>query len=88
MGDVGLAAIAEVSMVSLRGFFKVGSGMMASSFLNVLFQNVYAFFIGNRAGLVPLAYYTQADKWSKMGYNIDFPGSYIVVSSGAFACAG
>lgn len=54
-------------MASLRGFFKVGSGMMASSFLNVLFQNVYAFFIGNRAGLVPLAYYTQADKWSKMG---------------------
>ncbi len=41
--------------------------MMASSFLNVLFQNIYSFFIGNRAGLAPLGYYTQADKWSKMG---------------------
>ncbi len=40
---------------------------MVSSFLNVLFQNIYSFFIGNRAGLAPLGYYTQADKWSKMG---------------------
>ena len=63
----GWRPLLRFSMASLRGFFKVGSGMMASSFLNVLFQNVYAFFIGNRAGLVPLAYYTQADKWSKMG---------------------
>lgn len=55
------------SFKSLKSFFSVGSGMMASSFLNVLFQNIYAFFIGNRAGLVPLAYYSQADKWSKMG---------------------
>ena len=55
------------SWASLRSFFKVGSGMMASSFLNVLFQNIYSFFIGNRAGLAPLGYYTQADKWSKMG---------------------
>ena len=55
------------SMQSLRSFFSVGSSMMASSFLNVLFQNIYTFFIGNRAGLVPLGYYTQADKWSKMG---------------------
>lgn len=55
------------SMQSLRSFFSVGSSMMASSFLNVLFQNIYTFFIGNRVGLVPLGYYTQADKWSKMG---------------------
>lgn len=41
--------------------------MMATSFLNTLFQNIYAFFIGNRAGMAPLGYYTQADKWSKMG---------------------
>lgn len=51
----------------LGGFFKVGSGVMASSFLNTLFQNIYAFFIGHLTGLVPLGYYTQADKWSKMG---------------------
>lgn len=63
----GWRPLMRFSMSSLRGFFKIGSGMMASSFLNVLFQNVYVFFIGNRAGLVPLAYYTQADKWSKMG---------------------
>lgn len=55
------------SMQSLRSFFSVGSGMMFSSFLNVLFQNIYSFFIGNRAGLRQLGYYTQGDKWSKMG---------------------
>lgn len=32
-------------------FFSVGSGMMTYSFLSVLFQNIYSFFIGNRAGL-------------------------------------
>lgn len=51
----------------LRSFFKVGSGVLGASFLNILFQNIYSFFIGNRAGIVPLGYYTQADKWSKMG---------------------
>lgn len=55
------------SMQSLRKFFSVGSGMMTTSLLNTIFQNIYAFLIGNRAGLVPLAYYSQADKWSKMG---------------------
>lgn len=55
------------SWASLRGFFAVGSGMMLSSFLSVTFQNIYAFFIGNRAGIVPLGFYSQADKWSKMG---------------------
>ena len=57
----------KLSWRELRGYFKVGSGMMMTSFLNVLFQNIYAFFIGNRVGLVPLGYYTQSDKWSKMG---------------------
>lgn len=51
----------------LKGFTRVGSGMFASSFLNVLFQNIYSFFIGHRVGLVSLGYYSQADKWSKMG---------------------
>lgn len=63
----GWTPLFRFSMQSLRSFFGVGSGMMASSFLNVLFQNIYSFFIGNRAGLAPLGYYTQADKWSKMG---------------------
>ncbi len=57
----------KFSVGSLRKFFSVGSGMMATSLLNTVFQNIYAFLIGNRAGLVPLAYYSQADKWSKMG---------------------
>ena len=51
----------------LRGFFKVGAGVMTTSFLNTVFQYVYNFFIGLRAGLVPLGFFTQADKWSKMG---------------------
>lgn len=55
------------SWTALRSFFAVGSGVMLTSFLNTLFQNIYSFFIGNRVGLVSLGYYTQADKWSKMG---------------------
>lgn len=57
----------RLSWRALRSFFRVGSGVLGTSFLNVLFQNIYSFFIGNRAGLVALGYYTQADKWSKMG---------------------
>lgn len=52
---------------SLRRCLRVGMGVMGSSLLNTIFQNIYSFFIGNRAGLVSLGYYTQADKWSKMG---------------------
>ena len=63
----GWYPLMRFSGASLRSFFGVGSGMMVSSFLNVLFQNIYSFFIGNRVGLAPLGYYTQADKWSKMG---------------------
>lgn len=55
------------SMKCIRSFFSVGSGMMATSFLNTVFNNIYSFFIGNKVGLVSLAYYTQSDKWSKMG---------------------
>lgn len=55
------------SWASLRSYFGVGSRMMLTSFLNTLFLNIYSFFIGNRAGLSLLGYYTQSDKWSKMG---------------------
>ena len=41
--------------------------MMFTSFLNTVFQNIYSFFVGNRVGLASLGYYTQGDKWSKMG---------------------
>lgn len=57
----------KFSVASLKSFFNFGSGVMATSFLNVAFQEIYAFFIGNRVGLVSLGYYSQADKWSKMG---------------------
>lgn len=51
----------------LRNYFTIGSRMMFTSFLNTLFLNIYSFFIGNRVGMVSLGYYTQSDKWSKMG---------------------
>lgn len=54
------------SFKALKGFFAVGGSMMFTSFLNTLFQNIYSFVIGNRLGLAPLGYFTQADKWSKM----------------------
>jgi len=57
----------QFSWSALKSFFKVGSGIMVSSFLNVVFQNIYSFFVGNRVGLAGLGYYSQADKWSKMG---------------------
>ncbi len=65
--STGWRPVMKFSWRSLRSFFRVGTGMMGATFLNILFQNIYSFFIGNRAGLVPLGYYTQADKWSKMG---------------------
>lgn len=55
------------SWQSLRSFFNVGAGVAASSFLNTVFLNIYSFIIGNQVGLRALGYYTQADKWSKMG---------------------
>lgn len=55
------------SLSIIRGFFAVGFGVMIQSIMNVVFQNIYSFFIGNRLGLVSLGNYTQADKWSKMG---------------------
>ena len=57
----------QFSWHALKGYFGIGSRMMATSFLNTLFLNIYSFFIGNRSGLVSLGYYTQSDKWSKMG---------------------
>jgi hypothetical protein len=66
-GNSGWRPLMQFSWQSLRSFVRVGSGVMGSSFLNVLFQNIYAFFIGHSVGLAPLGYYTQADKWSKMG---------------------
>jgi len=57
----------RISRTSLRSFFGIGSNMMFTSFLNTVFLNIYSFIIGNRLGMAPLGYYTQSDKWSKMG---------------------
>lgn len=57
----------KLSMSSVRSLFRVGGSMMLTSFLNTLFINIYSFIIGNRTGLVPLGYYSQSDKWSKLG---------------------
>lgn len=58
---------AVFSIGSLRSIFAVGIGIMTSSFLNILFQNIYSFIIGAYYNLSHLGCYTQADKWSKMG---------------------
>jgi O-antigen/teichoic acid export membrane protein len=63
----------------------VGLGMMFTSFLNTLFLNIYSFFIGNRVGLTSLGYYTQSDKWSKMGISSlsqVFTSTFLPVLSG------
>ena len=57
----------EFSIESLRSIFSVGAGVMASSFLNTIFMNIYSFMIGAHYNLVQLGNYSQADKWSKMG---------------------
>ncbi len=57
----------KFSWAALKSYSSVGSGMMFTSFLNTVFQNIYSFFVGNRVGLASLGYYTQGDKWSKMG---------------------
>ncbi|MBD5257569.1 MAG: lipopolysaccharide biosynthesis protein [Barnesiella sp.] len=56
-----------LSWKALRSFFKIGGNMMMTTFLYVTFQNIYSFVIGNRVGLTQLGYYSQADKWSKLG---------------------
>ena len=58
---------ATFSMASLRSIFAVGVGIMTSSFLNTVFQNIYSFIIGTYYNLANLGCYTRADKWSKMG---------------------
>lgn len=58
---------AVFSFPSLRSIFKVGSGVMGASTLNVIFQNIFSAVIGRCNGMLSLSYYSQADKWSKMG---------------------
>ena len=58
----------EFSLKSLKSIFAVGVGVVSSSFLNVLSLNLCSFIVGAYYSLAQLGCYTQADKWSKMGY--------------------
>ena len=55
------------SKASFRSIFAVGSNILMTSFINTFFQNIYALIIGAWYSTKSLGYYTQADKWSKMG---------------------
>lgn len=52
---------------SLKKIWRIGLSVFSSSSLNTLCQNIYSFIIGAFYNLSALGYYTQADKWSKMG---------------------
>lgn len=54
------------SWKALCSYLPIASRMMATAFLNVLFQNIYSLVIGYRVSMTSLGYYTQSDKWSKM----------------------
>lgn len=76
---------AAFSMESLRSVVKVGSSVMASSFLNTVSLNVCSFLIGIYYSLAQLGSYTQADKWSKMGimsFSQILTSSFLPVLSG------
>lgn len=55
------------SKESFKSIFAIGSNILLTSFTNTFFQNIYSLIIGARYSTDALAYYTQADKWSKMG---------------------
>lgn len=75
----------QFSFESLRGFFKLGSGVMLSSVLNTVYLTIGSFFIGHKVNLGALGYYSQADKWSKMGVTSlsqVFTSSFVPLLSG------
>ena len=65
--STGWRPLLRFSFRSFKSYFGIGSKMMFTSFLNTVFLNIYSFFIGHSVGLASLGYYTQSDKWSKMG---------------------
>ncbi len=48
------------SWPALKSYFPLGWKMMLTSFMNIVYVNIYSLLIGNRIGLVSLGYYTQA----------------------------
>ena len=58
---------AVFSRRSLRDIRHIGLSVFTTQLFNTLFLNIYPFVIGKWYSLPMLAYYNQADKWSKMG---------------------
>ena len=56
------------SRSSFKTMIRVGAGVFSSCLLNVASLNAYTFVIGIFYSMSTLGVYTQADKWSKMGY--------------------
>ena len=81
----GWTPLWRFSFESLRGFVRLGSGVTISSVLNTVFLTMGSFVIGHKVSLVTLGYYTQADKWSKMGVTSlsqVFTSSFVPLLSG------
>lgn len=55
-------------VTSFRSLYSQGKNMFLTSFTGTLFQNLYPLLIGIWYSIRDLGYYTQADRWSKMGY--------------------
>lgn len=58
----------QFSRTSFLSLYSSGKNMFFTSFTGTLFQNLYPLIIGIWYSIRDLGYYTQADRWSKMGY--------------------
>ena len=56
------------SMQSIKNLWGYSSKLMLSAFITVIFNNIYAFFIGKIHTVSQLGYYTQANKYSELSY--------------------
>ncbi|WP_019539387.1 lipopolysaccharide biosynthesis protein [Proteiniphilum acetatigenes] len=58
----------QFDKASFMSLYSTGKNMFLASFTGTLFQNLYPLIIGIWYSLRDLGYYSQADRWSKMGY--------------------
>jgi teichuronic acid exporter len=58
----------QFDKASFMSLYATGKNMFLTSFTGTLFQNLYPLIIGIWYSLRDLGYYSQADRWSKMGY--------------------
>jgi Membrane protein involved in the export of O-antigen and teichoic acid len=58
----------QFDKTSFLSLYSAGKNMFLTSFTGTLFQNLYPLIIGIWYSIKDLGYYTQADRWSKMGY--------------------